>query len=43
VIEYGQRAIAKGVKKTGNAHMLIAVSYSKLGKMETAKKHLCRI
>lgn len=40
VIEYGRRAIKKGVKRPGNAHMLMAVSYSELGQPENAKKHL---
>jgi tetratricopeptide (TPR) repeat protein len=39
-IEFASRAISKGISKTGNAHMLIAVSYSELGQTEKAKSHL---
>jgi tetratricopeptide (TPR) repeat protein len=42
VIEYAGRAITKGVKQTGNAHMLMAVAYSELGRMEDAKAHLVK-
>jgi tetratricopeptide (TPR) repeat protein len=40
VIEYGRRAIEKGVQKMGRVHMLVAVSYSELGQLENARHHL---
>jgi tetratricopeptide (TPR) repeat protein len=40
VVEYGERAIRKGVEHKGRAHMLVAVSCSELGRVEEAKRHL---
>lgn len=40
VIDYAGRAIAKGIKQPGSAHMLIAVSCSELGRLREARQHL---
>ncbi len=40
VIKYAKIAIEKGIKQTGNAHMLIAVAYDELKQTDKAKEHL---
>lgn len=40
VIKHAKKAIVKGIKQTGSAHMLIAVAYSELEQINKAKKHL---
>ncbi|PIE71350.1 MAG: hypothetical protein CSA22_03575 [Deltaproteobacteria bacterium] len=40
VITYAKRAIEKGVKQEGNAHMLIAVAYAELNQPDAARPHL---
>lgn len=45
VIEYARRALGKGIRQEGKAHILIAVAHSELGQMEKAKaalKHAAR-
>lgn len=40
VVTHAKKAIEKGIKQEGNAHMLIAVSYIELDQTKNARKHL---